>query len=430
MRQPSSLEWDTVIPPSSLLVFWPGDTPPLAEEVRVRLADWGHATAAAESSAAEGTLWSFWCELVDRPLSYLVWCEPAPTSHFAAMDRRGGERDRSVEEARRLPWVVGLEAPLSLQQPAKDYQFQLRLCEAISRGESPGVYDANAFAFHSHRDMAHLSGSETSPGNASLFSIHKLRQYGADSREPVYWLHTHGLERAGIPDLELFDVPARLAPSACELFEAVADLWIDTSTPAPESPFSVGRDLQGAWRPWQAVASELDSDAVGGWRHRNEDHGHTGYRAVLVSSGAGGWLRRGWKPPITVLEQLTRSQTTLYRSPSETDRRSSLARERWGSFGMLFAGRHPGDWRFAVKLRYPMQENPQRGEHLWYEVSALKPDRIQGALVSQPAFLHDQTPGQTAWHDLEKLSDWCIVTPHGVFDPINAERLFEMAQGA
>jgi uncharacterized protein YegJ (DUF2314 family) len=102
-----------------------------------------------------------------------------------------------------------------------------------------------------------------------------------------------------------------------------------------------------------------------------------------------------------------------------------LARERWGSFGTLFASRHPDEWRFAVKLKFPMDDDPRHGEHLWFDCLGIQPGRICGKLVSEPTFLGKLHVGQTDWFELGRLSDWRIFTPTGVFSPENAEVLLE-----
>lgn len=425
-------ESDAVIPPSSLFVFWPGEQTPLAEEIRLRLQAWGHPAHDHEDfalqgdmdfggAAAEGTLWAFRFELADRPVSYLVWCEEVNGLHRQLL---GSVRWRTLDqeaEAHACRWVVGLEGPLSLRQPTADYQMQLRLCDAISAAGSPVIYDANAFLFRTLQDLHHLTVARTPPRIGCLYTVHKVPD---DSGEDMYWLHTHGLERAGVPELELFGVPGKLLHAGCELMEAVAGLWIEYQTPEPDAPFEIGDSLRLMWRPWQAAVTELRGNAVGGWAYRREGQGHTGYRAVLTIAPK--TPRNGrLGPPLDVLEALTRAETTLFKTVSETRRMAQLARERWGTFGMLFASKRPSQWRFAVKLSYPAGNSELAPEHLWFDVLEIKPGRIQAKLVSVPATVTGLEVGNAAWHLLEQLSDWRIVTEDSVYDPETAAVLLE-----
>lgn len=415
---------NTVIPPSSLFVLWPGDQPPMAEEIRLRLLDWGQASTDDDAQVPEGTSWSFWLELADRPQSCLVWCEPISGGHRVLLDKVRWRSAQQRAAARSCRWMVGIEGALSLRQPTEDYRLQLQLCEAISRDWSPAIYDASSFEYRVPEEIRQLLSSKTRPGTRCLYTIHQVRDKVGD-QEGEYWLHTHGLERAGLPDLELFAVPEQLRQAACELIDAVADLWIRYAIPDPQVPFSVGKQLRIAWRPWQAVVSEFDGSRAGGWDFRREEFGHSGDRAVLVSPQPVEGNGRRWKSPIDVLQRICNLDTTFYVSTAETERMSSLARERWGTFGLLFASHPNSDWRFAVKLSYETEPEQNRREHLWFEVCALRPGRIQARLVSQPVHATYLQVGQVDWHEFRRLSDWRILTPLGIFDPTNAETLLE-----
>ena len=92
---------------------------------------------------------------------------------------------------------------------------------------------------------------------------------------------------------------------------------------------------------------------------------------------------------------------------------------------MLFAGKHPPHWRFAIKLRYGDEIDTNRVEHLWFEVLGLRPGRIQAKLVSAPTYMKSMNVGDVTWHDLNRLSDWRVLTETGSYDPESADQLFE-----
>lgn len=410
-----------VIPPSSLFVLWPGEQPPMAEEIRLRLEEWGQSAPEMGADGPEETLWSFWFELADRPQSFFVWCERFAHSHKVLLERVHWRDDEQREQAYSCQWMVGLEGPISLREPAADYQLQLRLCEAISCEWSPVVFDASALLFRTVDDVRLLTETSTPPRKSSLYSIHKVRSARMPGSSPTSWLHTHGLERTGIPDLEILETPEPLLGSACELIDAVADLWIEFGTPDPGIPFAIGGGLEITWHPWQAATASFPASSAGGWDYRSNDHG--GFRAVL--SVAARTKEPVWAPPLDVLQRITRSETTLYKTVQESRRMARLARERWGVFGILFASSHPENWRFAVKLSFPMDEDPRHGEHLWFDVLSIRPGEILGRLISVPSHLSRQVIPDTGWQNLSRLSDWRIVTPESVFDPETAGILLE-----
>jgi hypothetical protein len=423
MHDSTSLDSDVVVPPSSMFVFLPGDEPPFAEEIRVRLADFGTVASEQHDPSAEDTLWSFWLDLGDRPVSYLIWCEPVDGPHLRLLDQVAARNEQAAREAAACRFVVGVEGPLSLRHPLVDFHLQLRLADAVSCDWAPLVYDASGMQFRTLAEVKQLIATSTPPRVGSTYSMHRVRQTPQPGRPDRYWIHTHGLQRAGVPDLEIMDVPAPLLTAAQELVETVAGLWIQYQTPEPERPFAVGQGLEISWRPWHAAAEELPADEPGGWAYRKDEFAHTGYRAVLVAARPTTGAARIWRSPTEVLERLTRPETTLFRSAYETRRMAALARERWSSFGMLFAGRRPSDWRFAVKLRFG--DDAGHCEHLWFEVSGVRPGKVHGTLISAPAYIQGMRAGDADWHDLTRLSDWRILTDFGTFDPESADALFD-----
>src|SRR4051794_10828287 len=175
MTSTNAADTDAVVPPSAFFVFWPGDEPPTAEEIRCRLADWGQPGPDADEAGAEEVMWSFWFELGDRPVSYLLWCEPVAGPHLKLLDLvafRDDEQERMTKACR---WVVGLEGPLSLRHPAVDYQLQLKIADAIARDWAPVVYDASALQFRTVGQTRQIIASRTPPRTSSFYTVHRVK---------------------------------------------------------------------------------------------------------------------------------------------------------------------------------------------------------------------------------------------------------------
>jgi hypothetical protein len=69
-------------------------------------------------------------------------------------------------------------------------------------------------------DDAHVEPTSVEEAaSRGLVSIQYVIDYG--------WLHTHGLDRAGLPELEMMDVPIYLAGPASDLLRAVADYMLE-----------------------------------------------------------------------------------------------------------------------------------------------------------------------------------------------------------
>jgi hypothetical protein len=115
----------------------------------------------------------------------------------------------------------------------------------------------------------------------------------------------------------------------------------------------------------------------------------------------------------------------LFKTREESDRQRSLSQHRFAVFGQLFALRRGCGWQFHVKLAYERASGNAGSEYLWFETLALRPGEVLARLLSVPRDVPNLLAGTEAWHPLERMTDWVIVTPEGSFDPENAGVLLE-----
>jgi hypothetical protein len=100
-----------------------------------------------------------------------------------------------------------------------------------------------------------------------------------------------------------------------------------------------------------------------------------------------------------------------------------LARERWGEFVRLFhQHRNTPGFVFLVKLAYEPDRARERQEelareHLWFRVRSIEDDRIEAVLESTPLDIAALRAGDVRKHDLERLTEWLMITPAGRLKP-------------
>ena len=110
-----------------------------------------------------------------------------------------------------------------------------------------------------------------------------------------------------------------------------------------------------------------------------------------------------------------------------------LARERLGAFEDYFR-RYGGEpaWGFLVKLGYRTDHaaSDDDREHLWFEVHAIEPGRVEATLLNEPYDVARMKEGDRDSHDLELLTDWTVLCQYGRFAPDNISLLAkEIAKG-
>jgi Protein of unknown function (DUF4026) C-terminal len=406
--------------PSRLNVIWPWEEAPTREEVRLRLGAFREVEDLEVRD--ERVLWSsVWRPLAEhgeddggppdetRPDPALVlWAARLDDERkrwFDAPREWGPGEEEVVARAR---WWLGVEATLDPRLPLDSYQHQLRRCLELCP-ELPAVFDASSTSFRSGAQVRRLVDSPVAPRAMELFMVHAI----ASDDDETCWLHTHGLQRGDMFDLEMLAVPRELFRAAGALIHDFVGQFLGRSLPPPLERVPLGLDVEVGWRPLEDVLPHLAPGTLGGVDDRDEQH--RGWRAVLIDPACSSQDPLDSVP----LQALGPGDKVSYLSAAETQRRAALARARWPQFGMLFATHKADqDWSFQIKLAYPIDGQEQSREHLWFQVLAVVPDRVQARLLSSPRAVA-LTEGDEGWHDLERLSDWSVQSPHGPIGPGN-----------
>jgi len=390
--------------PSTLFAFWSEREAPLDEEVRLALQREFPECHWREDLESQGNiLWGGLYSFPGLPTEVLVWAEERVDLSDALLEDAHLDED-SRRAARQARWLIGVETFLDPEDPQSSFHLQIKiLCAACVPGME-AVYDDNAVVIRSGAQLTDLASSTVPPRASLLYAVHAVAGYGGT------WLHTHGLNRTGTPELDMVGLPADNLPEGYELIDAAVDALLGGARPDSSGRMAVGQDLDLRLLPLEEAMKRVDARMMGGPGDREDDFAdHGGNRLVIFD-------RDRDAPPLSVLSRLT-CNGVLFKSQAETRRLSALSRERWGTFGQLFVI-HRGDaWRFHVKLACPRRGTGEMLEHLWFEVLELEPDKVKGRLISDPLDVPALKAGDESWHSLDQLTDWIIITPEGPYDP-------------
>jgi hypothetical protein len=266
------------------------------------------------------------------------------------------------------------------------------------------VYDDNALVVRAGKQIRELSRSSIPPRPATLYAIHEM-----EGKSGI-WLHTHGLPRLGLPEVELLGLEASDVQEGYDLIDAVVDVVFGGGEPDPDGVVTVGEELEVRLVPLKDAIPVLPAEVVSSrTEHDVEEDDHRDPRLAILS-------RDRNDTPHEVIERL-RNDAVLFKSREETDRQRQLAIERFGVFGQLFAIRRHEGWRFHAKLGFAREGDPRVREHLWFEVRELKPGELRGVCLNEPVEGVKIHEGDEGWFKLEHLTDWLVVAPEGTFDP-------------
>jgi hypothetical protein len=371
------------------------DEPPL-DEVRDRLSRIGTV------APVEGDPWALAVEVPveGRSLALRVAPVEPPTLDATILGaaRFEDEGERIAAEAAQA--AVAIEGRLG--GPALPaFRAQLAAAAAVAGERSSGVVDLSALRLVTPGELESLVGTSAAPRARDLLMIHSI---GSRHRGRL-WLHTHGLARAGVPDLEALRVRDEDRDDAAKAIFTLADLLVSGDV-APSGVVPIGEGVAVALLDLEDALARVDEDETGGERSRDE--AHRGTRMVVAPPRA----RRDGSviEPDEVCEAI-RGAPVLFSSHAETERQARVARERLPRLRGLYVehAREPG-WVFLVKLAF---EVARGREHLWFRVVGLEPARVEGVLENEPRDVATMKKGARGWHDLARLSDWVAIAPDG-----------------
>jgi len=440
----------TEVEPTNLIVLWAGHEAPTMVEVTSLIGSVieGEVAQVDEIESDDPDIrWSTVIRIGERETPVILWCESFKPESVE-------DEEIDVSDVR---WVIGFETLLNPDDPIADFSALLRM---VTRAfdDSPAALDVNTARWLPRRVLhGFFAESELDPPADLLWIIHGVQSGGGphgdhdDSESGGVWLHTHGLWRCGMAELEMLDVPPEYAEEAGGLINAIAELAFENDLPEPGDRFSPGPDIELALQPWEVAAKYLAEGTPGRAVDREHDDphftaAHGGVRAVICDPKPRGEYRKIWTWPRDALERLRAGEAVLFSSMRATMRQADLAQSNWPELAMAFAtlcsreseaeekrvkflikagftaadtanGSDDGAATFAQPQPGTFLTDHEEREHMWFEIDTVRGDRARGVLLNDPMYIRAIKMGDRVWVDRARTTDWTVLTAEGSFSP-------------
>ena len=212
--------------------------------------------------------WELSCALPHGGRRFSVWA-----MHSQQVESLHLQHDHQVlsaaekEALSESAWSLGVALVFG-DTPLDDFHFQLRALLAVAPS-AVAAFDVAAFRLHHREWIKESAQSAAPPAPTSLFVMH----FVCDGGKPG-WIHTHGLDRCGRLELELFDITPDASRLLSELVNSAAAFFLEQGLPAPGDPVEVGRELSVLWLPWEEALARKRPRYGGGQGDRDEGHGN------------------------------------------------------------------------------------------------------------------------------------------------------------
>ncbi len=329
--------------------------------------------------------------------------------------------DIDIEAIQKLEYGLAVEMVFGVNA-LSSYHLQLKLIHAMLP-DALAVIDDSSEKILSGRWVALAAESEVPPAPRYLYTAQAV-----SGEEDCVWLHTHGLNRCGRPELEVLASTKDNYQEHYNVLETLANRILeDEEVPEFGSPYFLayvaeGMPLVVTLIDWEEAVELYEPDMLGGKRDRKD--GHDRDTCVVFVYPSQESADKGEFYPLDIYDKFMKENPVFMISNEETDRMRAQAVER---ISYLFDAAADQDNHILVKIgllvdeEHKTQDNER--EHIWFELLEVSGDRFQAKLTQEPYYIKDMHGGFVGEYGPEDVTDWLIYTPEGRISPDDVYRL-------
>ena len=352
--------------------------------------------------------WSLVVRIPGHPAPVLLACE-----RTKRMDELPPDDAEAIAASR---WCVVVESLLSPREALRDWT---RLATVVGGDErAVAMMDATTGRWFSRADLkGEILDPELGPPEDVLWRVQVISAHEKLDAGLV-WIMSRGLNRCGLPELELLEVPGDAASAGVRLLELLGGLLLEDGMPPPEVPYPIGPDLNVTMIPWPQVVETLDAESLGSVQDREALSQETpnpllARRAAICGPEPRGAFKRIWAYPTEVLQALRTPDVVVYRSDAEIRRSSSMARRSWSRAVTAWRS---GQETAILLAGIPVgQDDVGRIEHGWVQVDGVDANGGQGRLLRET--LDGRSSGGEIRFEAEEIDGWRLVQGDRTWTP-------------
>lgn len=305
---------------------------------------------------------------------------------------------------------MGLSVVMEFGEDAlASYHAQLKVIHTLLP-DVLAVLDYSSEKVLSGKWVSLAAVSKVPPAPRYIYTVQAV-----SSEETCVWLHSHGLNRCGLPEIEVLDSDEENYPNHYQVLETMANRMLEMEEPLELlEPIFLARvteeiPLVATLVDWEEAISYYPEDMLGGEADREDGHNeNTCCLFVYPSYDA---MENGKYAPLSVFDELLKDNPMYMISNTETERMKKLARERLPY--VLEAAKNPEN-KIIIKIGLVMDEEfweeNNRHEHIWFELMEASNDTVTCRLTQEPYYVKNMHEGSVGTYTFEQITDWMIFT--------------------
>ena len=312
--------------------------------------------------------------------------------------------------------------------PRKCYHLQLKLIYAMIP-EMVALCDESAERLLNKKWVELAVKSNVLPSPTSLYTVQAVYD------ENEVWLHTHGLCRCNLHEIEILGSNKDDSRTHYDLISSYACRLLDENNPIEEDDgnqngeetihlgvFYDDEPIVATSKKWINALKYYPKDILGGIEDREDSHNSK--TNILFLYGSEEEFNKNYLRKPSEFTKKLENNPLYYISTEETARMSSLARERFSYVERMLKKKQESNEDITIIIKLGLETIDEEGnldstnlEHIWFEAISMEGDSFKAVLTQEPYHIPDLHEGDEGTYSINYVSDWKIYTENGVVTP-------------
>lgn len=311
----------------------------------------------------------------------------------------------------------GLEVDMEFGEDAlTSYHAQLKIMNVLMP-DAVAILDASSEKVLSGKWVKLAAESKVPPAPRYIYTVQAV-----SGEDDCVWLHSHGLNRCGIPELEVLNSTIDTYQSHYNIIETMAGRLLELEEPLEMGePFYLARVTEDipmftTLVPWQEAVEHYPDDMLGGKCDREDSHNENTCGIFVFASQED--LENGEYSPVSIFDEFLQDNPLYMISNKETDRMRNLAAERLSY--MLDAAKNDENTiilKIGLEMDEEFKEDDNEREHIWFELLEVEDGAVRCRLTQEPYFVKNMHEGSEGTYTFDKITDWLIYTKERRISP-------------
>lgn len=294
----------------------------------------------------------------------------------------------------------------------KSYHLQLKLAVAMVPNML-GVMDESAEKMMPKTWVKMAAQSKVRPSTNDLYIVQAVSHENGE-----VWLHTHGLCRCGITELEILQSDSKNYNNHYNVITTFASYLIEKKKKFNNSAYigmlSNRQPVVVTYLPWTKGLREYRKLSLGSSEDR--ENGHNSKTSIIFMYKSEEDEKNGKLTKVSEFDKLWGDNPIFFISNEETARMKELAMER---FNFVKEESNKKENKIIIKIGLPTGGDNDF-EHIWFELIEFEGDKFKAKLTQEPYNVKNMHEGDEGWYTIKDVTDWVIYTPRFTVTPKTA----------